>query len=191
MIESTVTSFILTGVTDVICQAIEIRGAKPSAKKQQHGKEQANIEELETSFDLRRTTRYAFVFGIPYGIAAHFWYPFIERCIPGNSFGAACAKTALDCGVFNTLLWPPLMFADHIVEGDQPDCALEKAKNNVVPLLFWTACVWVPIDMACYLLLSASAQEELFWEACFFLPGIITCYFQHRPSSANTLKRED
>eukprot|EP01012_Entosiphon_sulcatum_P064210 TRINITY_DN92991_c0_g1_i1.p1 TRINITY_DN92991_c0_g1~~TRINITY_DN92991_c0_g1_i1.p1 ORF type:complete len:187 (+),score=25.32 TRINITY_DN92991_c0_g1_i1:29-589(+) len=155
--------------SDLACQGIEVRFAKPQRQEKPEAEEDAAQHEIS----LVRAVRFS-VSGV-LGTAGYFWYlRALEHFIPGHSAGAVIAKTAVDQAWCTLSYTAVLLFNTLLADGD-----LGLVLRTDAPRVWLMSLVyWVPMDL---LQFSVDVDAQAAFSAlgdCLFMIGV--SYFANR-----------
>ena len=185
MITKAITSGLIMGCGDIICQVITNDDDEDDKRKDNDPQLMKN--QVGIDIDWKRTLKFSFLGGVFVGPACHYWYGYLMRIFPANTNFAAFQRTVIDQLCFAPLFIATFFTALQILDdNDNPDdsrTSFEKIKNKLEQD-FWSTmqsnwALWFPAQLVNFRFVPG-AYQVLFSNGISFIWNIYLSFVSFR-----------
>ncbi len=148
LVTKSVTSGIVAGSGDVLCQIIVRRLSSPY-----HGDNRESV-----TIDKNRTFRFFLLGAVLVAPTAHHWYRTLLQLFPANTLKAAFQRTLLDQALFAPLFIPTFMASAMALAGEGYDDILPIIRERYADLVLKNWILWAPAQLFNFRFVPAKFQ---------------------------------
>ena len=134
-------------------------------------------ENKRQKYNVASIFRYTVLGGAVFSPTLHFWYRWLDRCLPGTAVTTVVKKVVIDVGLFAIPYYTVFYVLINVMAGESIQVAWDELKKKLFPTMAATAVFWVPAQIVNFRLVPPRLRV-VYMALCTFVEFNILAVFK-------------